>query len=545
MTRSSEAAMARRHPFRHSVRRWLNAACAAVILAAAPADAAATRHAWTIPETLRIAIDTVPETMNPILTTSATEVFVQGLIFDGLVFALPDGTVEPDLAAVVPTFENGGISRDGRTITYHLRHNVRWQDGAPFTSNDVAFTQSAIMNPANNVNIRQPYDDVVRVNTPDPFTVVVRLRAPYAPFIVGWEALAVLPAHLLAGKHDINNDPFNGNPIGTGAFRLTRWDRGNAFTLDANRAYFDGAPKLRRINITIIPDQNAAAVALRTHQIDWFYEPDPTVAGLLRSDPDIEMNRFDVNQQQGIYLNVTRPALSDVRVRQALSLAVDRAGLAAKLGFGFLHPAAADIPAFMWTADPSLRAPYDPARARSLLDAAGWHVGSDGVRSKNGKRLSLTFLYSSGRPIENDYAVQIDAELHAVGVELELKGLPPNVLYAIDGPGYRGAFDLAFAPYYSAYDPDDTVLFACANVAPRGNNWSRWCRPEFERLSAIALTHYDRPTRRAAYIKIERLILSDVPEIVTAWGVDAEPVSVDLQNFRDRDSFGRAFRWSI
>jgi peptide/nickel transport system substrate-binding protein len=528
-----------------AIRRCAAAIVGAIVVSVASSDAAVNRHPWTVPDTLRIAIDTAPNTMNPILATAAPESFVQGLIFDGLVNTLPDGTIEPDLAATVPTFQNGGISRDGRTITYHLRHDVRWQDGVPFTSADVAFTQAAIMNPANNVNIRQPYDHVVRLDAPDPFTVVVHLHAPYAPFIVGWNVLAILPAHLLAGKHDLNNDPFNGNPVGTGAFRLTRWDRGNALELAANPAYFDGPPKLRRITISIIPDQNAAAVALRTHQIDWFYEPDPTVAGLLRSDPDIVINRFDVNQQQGIYLNVTRPILADVRVRQALSLAIDRVGLATKLGFSFLRPATADIPSFMWTGDPALRAPYDPVRARSLLDAAGWHAGADGVRARNGKRLSLTYLYSSGRPVEAGYAVQIEALLRAVGVELELKSMPPNMLYAIDGPGFRGEFDLAFSPYYSANDPDDTVLFACANVAPRGNNWSRWCNADFEKWTSVALTHYDRATRRAAYDQIERLILRDVPEIVTAWGVDTEPVSVDLRNFRDRDTFSRAFRWSI
>jgi ABC-type transport system substrate-binding protein len=89
------------------------------------------------------------------------------------------------------------------------------------------------------------------------------------------------------------------------------------------------------------------------------------------------------------------------------------------------------------------------------------------------------------------------------------------------------------------------VLFACANVAPRGNNWSRWCNPEYERWTTVALTHYDRATRRMAYARIQRLILDQVPGIVTSWQVDAEAISTDLRGFRDRDTWARPYRWSI
>jgi peptide/nickel transport system substrate-binding protein len=518
---------------------------ATMLLVPALAGADDARHPWTVPGTLRVALLTSPDTLNPILTTSSAESFIDSLIFDGLVYALPDGTIEPDLAAVVPTLANGGISRDGRTITYHLRHGVRWQDGAPFTSADVAFTQAAIMNPANNVNVRQPYDHVVRVDTPDPFTVVVHLRAPYAPFIVGWNASAILPAHLLAAKHDINADPFNSAPIGTGAFELERWERGSELVFTANPSYFDGPPRLQHVVVKVIQDETAGAIALRTHEIDWLFQPSPREANELSSDPDARVERLDINEQEGIYLNLTRPILADVRVRQALSLAVDRAGLAAKLGFGFLTPATADIPSFMWAYDPELRAPYDPGRARALLDAAGWRIGADGIRVRNGTRLALTLLFPAGKSLEAAYAVQLEASLRSVGVDLQLKGLAPNVLFGLDGPGFHGQFDLVLTPFFWLPDPDDSVVFACANVAPRGNNWSRFCDPDFERWTTIALTHNDRATRRNAYAHIERIVLDRIPEIITDWQVDAEPVSVDLRGFRDRDTFARPYRWSI
>jgi len=516
-----------------------------LLSATEPAHADAQRHPWTIPGTLRIGINTSPNSLNPIYSTAGTEALVESFVFDGLVYALPDGTIEPVLATTVPTTANGGISHDGRTITYHLRHDVRWQDGAPFTSADVAFTQAAIMNPANNVVVRQPYDHVVRVDTPDRFTVVVHLKAPYAPFIVNWNASAVLPAHLLAGKHDLNNDPFNGAPIGTGAFRITRWDRGNRISLTANTAYFDGTPGLQRIVVVLFADTAPEEIAMRTHQIDWLFQPDAPAASHLDHDQDVRVERLDVNEQDGVYINVTRPLLRDVRVRHALSLAVDRAGLAQKLGYGYLLPATGDIPAFMWAYDRSLQAPYDPARARALLDAAGWKPSADGIRVQNGSRLSLTYLFASGLPLQAAYAVQIAASLLTIGVDVHLKSLAPNILYASNGPGFGGDFDLSYTPFYWLPDPDNTQVFACANVAPHGNNWSRWCNPEFEHWTAIALTHIDRATRKAAYAHIERVVLDDVPEIVTDWRVDAEPISVDLRGFRDHDTYARPFRWSI
>ena len=203
----------------------------ALLLCASPAGADSERHAWTMPGTLRIGAINSPNSLNPIFEAVTVELLLARLMFDPLVFTRPDGTIEPALATVVPTQANGGISRDGRTITYHLRHGVRWHDGAPFTSADVAFTQAAIVNPANNATVRQPSDRVVRLDTPDASTVVVHLARPYAPFVAEWLSTGTLPAHVLARASDFNHDRFNAAPIGTGAFRFVRWERGHEIVL--------------------------------------------------------------------------------------------------------------------------------------------------------------------------------------------------------------------------------------------------------------------------------------------------------------------------
>ncbi|HTV74781.1 MAG TPA: ABC transporter substrate-binding protein, partial [Candidatus Acidoferrales bacterium] len=180
------------------------------------------RHPWTLPHVLRIGIQSSPMTLNPLLSANTTEGMIDRLICDGLVTVDPSGRKEvPMLAAVVPTMANGGISKDGLTITYKLRRNVRWHDGAPFTSADVKFSWEAILNPNNNVITHSGYELVRSVDTPDPYTVVFHFKEKYAPavntlFGESDDPFEVIPAHLLAKYPNINQIPYNSAPIGTG-----------------------------------------------------------------------------------------------------------------------------------------------------------------------------------------------------------------------------------------------------------------------------------------------------------------------------------------
>jgi peptide/nickel transport system substrate-binding protein len=527
------------------VRRLLTLALCALVGSVGMVTPVAASNAWTVPGTLRIGTNDAPNSLNPILETITVELLAAQLMFDTLVYSLPDGTVEPDLAAVVPTQANGGISADGRTITYHLRHGVRWHDGARFTSADVAFTQAATMDPANNVTVRQPNDRVVRLETPDPYTVVVHLAHPYAPFVVEWNSVGILPAHLLAHQATINHAPFNAAPIGTGAFRFVRWERGRELVLAANDDYFDGRPKLRTVVISFLPNESAAAIALRTHQIDWLFEPTTSALQQLGNDGALRIERFDAVTFQGIALNITRPKLADLRVRQAISLAIDRRALVDTLLHGYATPATADIPPFLWAHDPTLRAPFDPAAANAMLDAAGWHRGADGVRARDGHPLSLEYVYWTGLPSIAAIAVQVQAQLRAVGIDVSLRGYDVSLLFAHDGPYARGAFDLGFVQFFNYDDPDGSLFFSCAARAPAGFNYAGWCSPAYERLSQAALASSDRTARRAIYAQLERILLADVPMVFLDYPVDTEAVNSDLTGFRDRDTYGRPVRWSI
>jgi len=510
-----------------------------------PPGVAQARHAWTIPGTLRIGTSESPNSLDPVLETITVELLLAQLMFDPLVNALPDGTLEPDLVTVVPTPANGGVSADGRTITYHLRHGVRWHDGAPFTSADVAFTQRAVMNPKNNVTVHQPSDRIVRLDIPDAYTVVVHLAHPFAPFVTEWSSTGILPAHLLAHVPDINAIPFNAAPVGTGAFRFVRWQRGSAVELAANDDYFAGRPRLRRIVVSMLPNETAAAIALRTHQIDWLFEPTIGAVQQVAADPDVRVERFDATTFQGIVLNLSHAALADVRVRHAISLAIDRRRLVADLDRGYALPAAADIPPFAWAYDPALHVDDDPAAAGALLDAAGWRRAADGIRIRDGHRLSLSYLYWSGLPNIAAIAVQVQAQLRAVGIEVVLRSYDASLLFSHGGPYARGDFDLGFVQFFNYDDPEDSLFFSCAARAPAGFNYARWCSPAYERLAAAGVATIDRARRRPSYPPIQRLLPAYAPMVFLTYPIDAEATNSDLTGFRDHDTYGRAYRWSM
>ncbi|MBV9440466.1 MAG: hypothetical protein JOZ24_10785, partial [Candidatus Eremiobacteraeota bacterium] len=329
------------------------------------------------PPPLRIALSTEPNSLSPLLALNDYEQFVDRLVFDVLVAADERGNLVPRLAAQVPTLENGGISRDGRTLTYHLRRNVRWHDGVRFTSRDVAFSFGAMMNPANNVANRHGYDLVERVETPDPFTVVFRMKRPYGPAVVTLFSdntpNAIFPEHLLGKLPDLDRIAFNEQPIGTGPYKLMRWRRGQSVELEANAAYYLGAPKIRRLSIRFVGDEGSILNQLRAHDIDAYVITSLNAFGLGKTIPGIRGVPSDVHGASVVLMNTQAGPTRDPRVRRAIAAAIDKRTIVARFTFGAATQAQADLPPFMWAHDPTVRAQgYDPGLARRLLREAGY-----------------------------------------------------------------------------------------------------------------------------------------------------------------------------
>ncbi|MDQ6766258.1 MAG: ABC transporter substrate-binding protein, partial [Candidatus Eremiobacteraeota bacterium] len=268
------------------------------------------------------------DNLNTVVSAGGSSVYLSYLWGAFLFIADDRMNLIPELATQIPTQANGGISRDGLTITYHLRHGVRWHDGAPFAADDVIFSWHAIMNPKNNVITRLGYDKIASMTALDPYTVRVRLKQRYAPAVVsffgpGEVPFVILPNHLLGKLPDINRASYNLKPVGTGPFVIDSYDPASGVMLSANPAYWRGQPKLHRIEYRIVPDANTEMVMLRTGELDAATLSDAH-AQELANTPGIAIVSEPAPQDTFLSLNVRHAPLDDVRVRRAIAMAIDR-----------------------------------------------------------------------------------------------------------------------------------------------------------------------------------------------------------------------------
>ncbi|HEX6832786.1 MAG TPA: peptide ABC transporter substrate-binding protein, partial [Rudaea sp.] len=462
-------------------------------------------------DVLRVALNINPTQLNPILTQNTIESFTDGLIFNELVTQDAQHHQIPDLAREVPTVANGGVSKDGLTLVYHLRKGVRWHDGAPFTSKDVVFTWHAIMNPNNNVVSRRGYDQIASMTTPDPYTVVMHMKRLFSPAIdtIFGESdtpMKILPEHLLARYPNLNHVAFNAAPVGTGAYRFVRWLRSDHIELAANANYFKGRPHFARLLLKIIPDDNTMLAQIRAHEVDLALEIPAPVYRDASGAPGVTRQLASAPVYTAVQFNTQKSPLDDPRVRRALVMGIDRQQIVRDDSYGTATVAVADLSPYYWAFDRSLSPiPYDPNGAKALLDAAGWHPGPDGVRTKNGRRLSLLYVYGTGSQLVRTIIAQVQQMYRPLGIEVQLKGYDYATLYAAAQSGgilNGGRFDMAMYSWVSGADPDDSSQWTCAAIPPNGNNVSRYCSRQMDALQRTALSTLDRGVRGKAYAAI-------------------------------------------
>ncbi len=498
------------------------------------------RHAYTHPHELRFASASDIQGLNPLIEASGYEMYLAQLCMAYLIKtdAHGDATV-PELITEIPSKKNGGISPDGKTITWHLRHGVTWSDGAPFDADDVVFTTNQVNNPKNNVVSRDGWDQIVKVDEPNKYTVVYHLKAPYSSFAVtffstGGANPAVLPQHLLKGLPNLNDVAYNALPVGIGPFKYEAWNRGDSVVMVKNPTYFRGTPKLDRVIFKIITDRNTMLEQMRTHELDMYLPISPHFFPQVTAIPGVRGLTLPSYFFDHLDFNLQHPVVADLAVRQALRYGVNRALINAKVqnGLYLLSESPITPPSKFHIRLPHV--PYDIAKGNHILDAAGWKRGADGIRAKNGVRLSITFASSVGAPDTDTIIELIRNSWKQLGVDFQVKRYLSSQFFAPVADGgiiYGGKFDVVYFAWGTDTNEDLSNLYACYRFPPDGQNDPRWCDPAATAAMDRAKTTYDQAKRAPDLAFVQRAVYAQVPTIVVDARKELYAYNDDLKNW--------------
>lgn len=535
---------------------WRRAAVAGLVVALAgctrvsdggtPASggAPAAKNPWTRAHTLRIGEYQDLSSLNPHIATAISLGNLSELTMAYLLRYDEHNRPVPELALDVPTKKNGGISADGLTITWHLRHGVKWSDGAAFDADDVVFSTQAVLNPKNNEVGRDGWDLISKIDEPDKFTVVYHMKKPYSAFIPSFFASAganpcILPKHLLGSLPDINNAPYNSKPVGIGPYRYVAWKRGESVTLEANPYYWRGQPKIKTIVERFIPDRNTLLTQLQTGEIDmipyvgisYIKRVEAIASAKVFHEPGYAFAHVDFNTQH--------PALRDVVVRRALRMATNRPEILTTVnyGSGVVQENQVTPSSPLYTELPFVK--FDIAGANKLLDDAGWKRGRDGIRAKNGVRLAFTWATSSGAQDIDRLIEAIRNTWSQVGVSFQVQHIAPALYfgpYAAGGTLYSGKWDVVSFSWQMTPDADFSNTNECTVIPPKGQNITRLCDPQLDALLEKAKAAYDEGERKPIINEIAERVSDLVPYYVLYIREDIHAYNRDLRNWHPNNT---------
>ncbi|EEW26454.1 peptide ABC transporter substrate-binding protein [Rhodobacter ferrooxidans] len=462
-----------------------------------------------------------PSILNPYLSSGTKDVESASMVLEPLAGFNEKGEVIPRLVTEVPTVENGGVSADLTSITWKLTPGLLWSDGTPVTSADAVFTWQYCTHPEGGCAQAARYEGVTSVEAPDDLTIKVNFAAPkpnpYQAFVGATSPLlqAKQFAECLGAKAP-ECTAANFGPIGTGPFMVTEFKTNDTVQMVANPNYRDPAkPAFASVNFKGGGDAQAAARSvLETGEFDYAWNPQlaPEVLagmeaagkgkvfaafGTLVERIEINMTDPDPALPEGMRSTAAHPhpILSDIRVRQALSMAIDR-NLLVEVGYGSSGRATCNlVPApELYASDNTGCLTQDIEGAKKLLEEAGWMPGADGIREKDGKKLKLLYQ-SSTNAVRQDFQALVKGWWNEIGIEVELKNVDASVFFGGD-PGSPDTFQKFYADVemyannFDGTDPEPYLAQYTCEKAPKpesqwqGENINRFCDPAYDALVA-------------------------------------------------------------
>ncbi|MBI3812477.1 MAG: peptide-binding protein [Nitrospirae bacterium] len=440
------------------------------------------------------------------MSTTTLSTRLLEIIFDGLIEVDDRFEAKPRLA------ESWEHSQDGRTWTFHLKHGVRFHDGAELTADDAAFTFVKMKQLSNRIPFVFNFQDMEAVHVKDKYTFQITLKKALASFLRALD-ISILPKHLLEGQ-DIEKTSFNLHPVGTGPFKLKSWSD-KEIILEANESYFLGRPYLDKIRVIVYPNREAAWAKLMAGAVDFFDFLTPDHYEILKQVPSFNFYSVPMPYYYLLAFNLKKELFRDQKVRQALNYAVNKEEIVAKVLKGQGQPAAGTIFPGSWAYSSNLKPyPYDPKKALALLAEAGWedHDG-DHLLDKNGRPLEFTVYVNSGDDIKQKTLLLIQQQLFDIGVRINI------VLFDPTDPGFlfKKQFDTHFPEIIARGDPDTSYKFWHSSQIKNGFNVSSYRNKKVDQLLEVGKVEFDQEKRKAIYFKFEKEMHDDPPGIFLFW----------------------------
>ena len=490
-----------------------------------------------------------PGTLSPLLAAGTIDDVIGAFIVEGLVGIDADGNYVPVLAESLPA-----VSEDGLVLTYNLKKGLKWSDGNEFVCADVQFTLDAILSDLSGAST-SGYSDIESIECSDDYTAVVTMLDVYAPYLRLFSY--IVPR--AAGELDkMDTWEYNRAPIGTGPWVVKQWQAGDYIELAPNPYYREeGKPYLDGIIVKILPSREVGIQLLGTGEITTLWDlteadfatidalPGVTWAGTLYGSGENELLVFNLGAPDGSApadpASAPHPILSDLRVRQAIQYAIDKQLLADTLLFGNVKVGSSVLPTGPF-ACPQPASEFSVEKAKALLDEAGWVVGADGIREKDGMRMSLKIGTTTGNQLREQTEQVLIEMMREVGIELTIDNMPSDLLFASwesDGARKKGRFDILMYTTGAGIDPDSHMFsnYHSSRIPTEenegaGNNFSRYINADVDGWIDEAAFNPNQEERHEIYCKIAEQINKDLPRVFLYERLILSGYRENLQNFR-------------
>lgn len=463
-----------------------------------------------------VGVSQEPTVLHPLLAAIEVDQGVWWNIYDPLWAIDEKGKFLPKLAEEVPTVENGGVSADGLNWHIKLRKDVKWHDGTPFTAHDVKYTLDLIKSPTFNSKSRQGHDFVENIEVVNDYEIKWKMKKPYAPYLSLLASTFIVPKHILEKDDNPNASSLSSKPIGTGPFKFDKRISGDRIVLVANENYYGDGPYLERLEFKYIPDMNSLYTQFRTGQIDVvgiqgiphnFYEE-------IKKVKTVDVNLVPTASIEAIAINHGNPILKDKVVRQALYQAINRQAIVDLIYYGIPELTESFIPKTSWAYAADLPTQvYDIDAANKLLDDAGWKKGPDGIRVKDGRRLSFTINTTSGNELRAQTEQLLQQDWKKIGVNVNINNMPAAVMWGTHWTQSKFDAVLVALNFITGSDPDATRRLSSGSIPAQGGkgaNTFQYKNPTVDELFSKGIATFDLNERKKIYGQIQHILRDDL-----------------------------------